>query len=199
MSSPVTTFAYSGVEGNIITEPGTSSGGGTIPGGDVDMQKWDIKYEVNTFDKTTTADAGWDSTGYATKKVKRFVHVSSTIPPKTRQPFSESIQASFADVKMYINKTYNIFFSASDSSLTGLSYKSVAVKEGVPVVASFVNNGPWIVPSPASPLGSRSKQGMSTLEQLARQPEFTPRRSGGKSTTSGWNSRSTPKLGSMSG
>ena len=69
MSSPVTTFAYSGVEGNIITEAGTSAGGTTIPGGDVDMQKWDIKYEVNTFDKTTTADAGWDSTGCATKKV----------------------------------------------------------------------------------------------------------------------------------
>ena len=150
----ITTFAYSGVEGNIITEVGTSAGGTTIPGGDVDVkQKWDIKYEVNTFDKTTTADAGWDSTGCATKKVSgSFTFFYN--PAKDPATVLGVDTGQFPDVKMYINKTDNIFFSGQ-ALITGLSYSVAVIKRACQWSASFVKQRAVDSAKPSCTLGSR--------------------------------------------
>ena len=142
----VTTFAYSGVQGNVMA--------GTAGATDVDMQKWDLKHEINTFDKTTTADLGWDSTGAATQKVGgSFTFFYNP----TKDPYLVLLIGPGATptLKMYINKTDAIFFTGQ-ALITGLSY-SIAVKEGVPVVATFVNQGPWTLPVPAGLMAATQK------------------------------------------
>jgi hypothetical protein len=126
-------FAYSGVQGNVLS-------GAT----DVDMQKWDLKHEINTFDSTTTADAGWDNTTGSTQKVggsftffynpAKFPYGAINLGPNANPTLT-----------MYINKTAGSFFSGV-ALITGLSF-GVAVKEGIPVVCSFVNKGPWTTPT----------------------------------------------------
>jgi hypothetical protein len=126
-------FAYAGTQGNVLS-------GAT----DVDMSKWEIKHGVNTFDSTTTADDGWDSTTASTMKLggsftffynpAKFPYGSLNLAP-----------GSTPTLKLFINETSGNFFTGV-ALITDLSF-AVAVKEGIPVTASFVNKGPWTLPT----------------------------------------------------
>jgi hypothetical protein len=125
--------AYSGVQGNVLS-------GAT----DVDMSKWDLKHETNSFDSTTTADAGWDDTTSSTQKVSgsfTFFYNPSKYPYGTIGLAPQSTPT----LTMYINKTAGNFFRGTGLIL-GLSF-GVAVKEGIPVTASFTSKGVWTLPT----------------------------------------------------
>lgn len=126
-------FAYSGVQGNVLS--------GAI---DTDMSKWDLKHEINTFDSTTTGDAGWDNTTASTQKISgsfTFFYNPAKFPYGTLN----LAPGATPTLKMFINETSGNFFTGV-GLITGLSF-SVAVKEGIPVTASFVNKGPWTLPT----------------------------------------------------
>ena len=126
-------FAYSGVQGNVFA-------GAT----DIDTSGWEFKHTVNTFDSTTTADLGWDDTTGATQRVEgsfTFFYNTAKYPYGTVGLSPGSTPA----LKLYINKTAGSFFSGL-GLITGLSF-GVKTKEGIPVTASFVNKGPWVMPT----------------------------------------------------
>jgi hypothetical protein len=125
--------AYSGVQGNVMA--------GAI---DVDTSGWNLKHTVNTFDSTTTADAGWDDTTASTQRIEGdFTFFYN----KLKSPYAVLMVAPGATpiLKLYINKTDGNFFTGL-GQIVGVSY-GVKTKEGFVVTANFTNKGPWTMPT----------------------------------------------------
>lgn len=126
--------AYSGVEGNVLS-------GAT----DLDVSGWNAKHSVNTFDSTTTADAGWDDETAATKRIEFSFDFFYNPDKKPTGGAANLSPGSTVSLTLYINKT-------ADEKLTGtglikdLSFKG-KTKDGFLCTASGVNKGPWTLPS----------------------------------------------------
>ncbi len=126
--------AYSGVGANILS--------GAV---DVDAQGWSADVSSNTFDSTTTADAGWDDETSATSRVEGSFDFFWN---STKTPTGSSVNltpGSTPTLTLYVNKTDNISLTGK-ALIKKLSLKS-KVKDGFLVTASFVNKGPWTLPS----------------------------------------------------
>ena len=126
--------AYSGVESNVL-----------IGATDCDANGWSVDISVNVFDSTTTADLGWDDETGATKRIEGSFDFFYN-PTKKPTGTLTLTPGTVVDVlTLYVNKT-------DDEKLTGkalikkLSYKG-KVKDGFMCTASFVNKGPWDLPS----------------------------------------------------
>lgn len=127
--------AYSGVASNVLV-------GAT----DVDTNGWSADLTVNTFDSTTTADLGWDDETAATKRIEGSFDFFYNPDKKPTGGALNLAGGSIVDVlTLYINKT-------DDEKLSGkalikkLSYKG-KTKDGFLMTASFVNKGPWDLPT----------------------------------------------------
>ena len=84
---------YSGVEGNVL-----------VGANDVDTMGWEADVEVNTYDSTTTADAGWDDTSAATSKASGSFDI---LYNKAKPPFGTLalVQGTIITLlTLYINK-----------------------------------------------------------------------------------------------
>lgn len=111
----------------------------------MDAASWSADHEVNTFDSTTTADAGWDSTTASTQKISGsfdFFYNPSKYPYGTPAGLSPG---STPTLTLYINKTAGNFLTGA-ALIIKLSFKG-KTKEGFLVTASFVNRGPWTLPT----------------------------------------------------
>jgi hypothetical protein len=124
---------YSGYQGNVLAGAN-----------DVDCQDWSADHEVNTWDSTTTADAGWDDTSTATKKLSGTFDI---LYDPTKTPFGTLglTPGSTVSLQLFVNKPAGIALAGS-ALLTKASIKS-ATKDGIKVAISFVNKGPWTLPS----------------------------------------------------
>ncbi len=126
--------AYSGVNANVLS--------GTL---DVDAQGWSADVTVNTFDSTTTADLGWDDETSATSRVEGSFDFFYN-PAKA--PFGGSANlspGSTPSMTLYVNKPASIALTGT-GLIKKVSLKS-KVKDGFLLTASFVNKGPWTLPS----------------------------------------------------
>lgn len=126
--------AYAGSEGNVL-----------IGANDADVQSWSADVDVDTFDSTTTADAGWADTTATLKKISGSFEFFYN---KTKKPFGTLglvPGTTVATLTLYINKTDDekLFGPAL---ITKASIKS-KTKEGTTLTCSFVNKGPWTLPS----------------------------------------------------
>ncbi len=125
--------AYSGVEAEAH-----------VGANDLDAQGWTADVEVDTFDSTTTADAGWADTTSATKKVSGtidFFYNSAKKPFTTLNMTPGTIIA----LVLYVNKSAGDNL-AGNGLVTKMSLKT-KVKDGFIVTASYVNKGVWTLPS----------------------------------------------------
>lgn len=118
---------------------------GTVKSGstDMDVQGWQGDPEVNTFDSTTTADAGWDDTSAATKKFSGsfdFFYNTSKKPTGSSANLTPGNKPTLT-----LQATTGETFSGA-ALITKLSLKS-KVKDGFMVTASFVSSGAWTYPS----------------------------------------------------
>lgn len=128
--------AISGVNGNVLV--GTE---------DMDVMGWSLDPEVNTFDSTTTADAGWDDTTPSTKKVSGSFDFLYNVLKKPTGATAGLTPGSTPTLTLYIDKVNQSGETYSGRALiTKLSLKG-KVKEGWIVTASFVNKGSWTFPS----------------------------------------------------
>lgn len=126
--------AYSGVGGNAFT--GTT---------DLDAKGWNVDHTVNVFDSTTTADAGWDDETAATQRIEGAVDLFYNVAKKPTGSTANLAAGSTPTLKLYVNMPANEFLTGK-ALIKKLSLKSV-VKEGFTVSASFVNKGPWTLPT----------------------------------------------------
>ena len=110
---------------------------------DMDVSGWTIDPEVETFDSTTTADAGWESTTAAAKKISGsfdfFYNVSKKPTGATAGLTPGNTVALALDVQS--GETYS-----GNALITKLAIKSKA-KESITITASFKNVGAWVYPS----------------------------------------------------
>lgn len=128
--------AFSGAYANVVS--GTT---------DMDAQGWTLDPEVNTFDSTTTADLGWDSTTASTSKVGGSFDFFYNPTKKPTGGAAGLTPGSVVTLTLYPNKNTDSGDTFSGSALiTKLSLKS-KVKDGFMVSASFVNRGAWTYPS----------------------------------------------------
>jgi hypothetical protein len=127
MSTPL-----SGVAGKVVS-------GST----DMDVSGWSGEFEVDTFDSTTTADAGWESTTAAAKKVSGSFECFYTLAKKPTGATAGLTPGS--TVTLRLDATSGESYTGS-ALITKLSVKSKA-KESVTFTASFKNVGAWTYPS----------------------------------------------------
>jgi len=124
--------ALSGVLGKVVA-------GAT----DMDVSGWNGEFEVDTFDSTTTADAGWESTTAAAKKVSGSFDCFYNTAKKPTGSVAGLTPGN--TVTLRLDATTGESFTGS-ALITKLSIKSKA-KESITVTASFKNIGPWTYPS----------------------------------------------------
>lgn len=124
---------YSGYEGNVYA--------GAI---DCDVQDWSADVEVNTWDSTTTADAGWDDTSAATSKASGTFDI---LYNPTKTPFGTLglSKGSIVTLQLYVNKPAGTMLTGS-ALITKTSIKS-ATKDGIKVAISWVSKGAWTLPT----------------------------------------------------
>ena len=110
---------------------------------DADVSGWSGDLEVETFDSTTTADAGWaDITAAAKKITGSFDFFYNT----TKKPTGAGLNLTpGATPALTLQATTGEVFSGT-ALITKLSLKS-KVKEGFMCTASFANKGPWTYPT----------------------------------------------------
>jgi hypothetical protein len=114
---------------------------------DMDMQSWSVDIEVNTFDSTTTADTGWDDTTPATKKLSGSVDFFYNPSKKPTGATANLTPGSIGTLTLYVNKSLDVGDVLTGNALiTKLSFKA-KVKDGFLITASYVNKGPWTLPS----------------------------------------------------
>jgi hypothetical protein len=110
---------------------------------DMDVTGWTLDPEVDTFDSTTTADAGWESTTASAKKIggsfdffynltKKATGATAGLTPGNTVALARDVQSG---------ETFS-----GQGLITKLSIKS-KTKEGITLTASFKNVGPWTYPS----------------------------------------------------
>lgn len=109
---------------------------------DCDVQGWSADMEVETFDSTTTADAGWCDTTAAAKKITGSFDFFYNV---TKKPTGSLGLSPGATPALILQATTGETFTGT-GLITKLSVKS-KVKEGFTVTASFENKGPWTYPA----------------------------------------------------
>ena len=125
-------IALSGVLGKVVA-------GAT----DMDVSGWTLDPEVETFDSTTTADAGWESTTAAAKKISGSFDCFYNTAKKPTGSVAGLTPGN--TVTLRLDATTGESFTGS-ALITKLSIKSKA-KESITVTASFKNVGAWTYPS----------------------------------------------------
>ena len=111
---------------------------------DVDMQEWDLTYEVKTFDSTTTADGGWEDETAAIKKITgsvKFFFDSSKSPNGVLGMAPGATPA----LQLFVNQPANTSFAGT--ALIKNWANKVAVSGGFIITAAFVNKGVWTIPA----------------------------------------------------
>lgn len=126
--------AYSGVNSNVQS--------GSL---DMDASGWSADVEVSTFDSTTTADAGWEDTTAATKKVSGSFDFFYNVAKKPTGATANLTPGSIVTLTLYVNKTISESLVGS-ALILKLSLKE-KVKDGFIVTASFTSKGIWTLPS----------------------------------------------------
>lgn len=110
---------------------------------DMDVSGWTIDPEVETFDSTTTADAGWESTTAAAKKISGsfdFFYNTAKKPTGATAGLTPGSTVALA-LDVQSGETYS-----GNALITKLAIKSKS-KESITVTASFKNVGAWTYPS----------------------------------------------------
>lgn len=110
---------------------------------DMDVSGWSGDPEVDTFDSTTTADAGWEDVTAAAKKISGsfdFFYNTSKKPTGATAGISPGNTVTLA-----LDATTGETFTGS-ALITKLSIKSKA-KESITITASFKGKGAWTYPS----------------------------------------------------
>lgn len=125
---------YSGVQANVL-----------IGAVDADAMGWSADVEVNTWDSTTTADGGWDSTSPSTNKLSGTFDIlyNTTKPPFGSLGLTQG--TVITALNLYINKTAGNFLTGG-ALITKVSVKA-KIKEGIILTCSFVNRGVWTLPT----------------------------------------------------
>lgn len=120
--------------------------GGTVKVGalDADVQGYNFDYSVNTFDSTTTADAGWDDETPATQRLEGSFDFFYNKAKKPTGAMGITPGTTVAALTLNINETDGEAFTGK-ALIKKLSVKS-KTKDGVTLTASFVNKGPWTIP-----------------------------------------------------
>ena len=129
-------IAYSGAYSNVVS--------GTL---DMDAQGWTADVEVSTFDSSTTADNGWESTTPALKKVSGSFDFFYNIAKKPTGSGAGLTPGNSVTLTLYVDKNVNSGEILTGTALiTKLSLK-VKVKDGFIVTASYTSVGSWTLPS----------------------------------------------------
>ncbi len=113
----------------------------------MDVMGWTGDIEVNTYDSTTTADAGWDDTSASTKKVSGSFDFLYNVAKKPTGATAGLTPGSTPTLSLYIdevNQPSELYTGVG--LITKLSLKG-KVKDGWIVTASFVGKGEWTFPS----------------------------------------------------
>jgi hypothetical protein len=128
--------AFSGAYSNVQS--------GTL---DMDTQGWSADPEINTFDSTTTADAGWDDTTGATSKISGSFDFLWNPSKKPSGATAALTPGATPTLTLYVNKLLNPGDILTGKALiTKLSLKA-KVKDGFTVTVSFTSKGAWVYPS----------------------------------------------------
>ena len=128
--------AFSGANANVLV--GTE---------DVDATNWSLDPEINSFDSTSTADAGWDDETAATSKASGSFDFFYNVAKKPTgaigglTPGATPILYFYPDKAVYSGEVFT-----GKALITKLSLKS-KVKDGFIVTASFKSKGQWTYPS----------------------------------------------------
>ncbi|MDG3003250.1 hypothetical protein [Paludisphaera mucosa] len=134
---------YSGVDGKVL-----------IGAVDCDVMGWSADVGNNTWDSTTTGDAGWDDVSASTSNVKGSFDMlySSDKPalePTSATPPGVGVRQgkTVAVLHLNINETDGVELSGA-ALLTKISIKS-QVKGGTILTVSFESKGAWVLPGDA--------------------------------------------------
>ena len=124
---------YSGVHANV-----------RVGANDVDAMGWTADYEANTWDSTTTADGGWDATSTSTLK---FSGTFDVLYNKTKKPFGTlALNPGTLFSGQFFITSVDGDVLTGQGTITKASIKA-KIREGIIITISFVNNGPWVLPS----------------------------------------------------
>lgn len=128
--------SISGVNGYVLS--GTTN---------MDVMGWSADPEVNTYDSTTTANAGWDDISASTKKISGSFDFFYNVAKKPTGATANLTPGSTPTLQLYIdevNEPSEVF--TGQAMITKLSLKA-KVKDGWIVTASFTGKGAWTFPS----------------------------------------------------
>lgn len=113
----------------------------------MDASGWTADPEVNTFDSTTTADAGWDDTTASTSKISGTFDFFYNVTKKPTGAAAGLTPGSTPTLNLYPNQSADSGEVFTGMALiTKLSLKS-KVKDGFMVTASWVSKHAWTFPS----------------------------------------------------
>lgn len=133
--------AFNGQEGNVFV--GTFGSNTPGVGTDMDVDKWTADVEANTIEVSTTADGGWHDEICGLKKVTgTFEFFYNT----AKRPTGASVgmtPSSFVFLTLQLESGEVLSGNALITKLAISSQVNGATK----VVASYVNKGPWTLPS----------------------------------------------------
>jgi hypothetical protein len=124
--------ALSGVNGKVLS--------GAM---DMDVTGWNLDHEIDTFDSTTTADAGWEDTTASAQKIAGSFDFFYNLAKKPT--------GATANLKAGATPTLHLQVQSGEECtgvalITKLSLKS-KTKEGITITATFKNKGVWTLPS----------------------------------------------------
>ena len=125
--------AYSGIQSNVLS--------GAL---DMDCATWKAVHKINTFDMTTTADAGWDNIGSSTQNITGSFDFFYN-PAKYPYGTANLGPGSTPTLKLYVNQAAGNFLTGT-ALILELSF-GIQTKDGFKVTASFQNKGPWTLPT----------------------------------------------------
>lgn len=126
--------ALSGVHANVFS--------GSL---DMDASGWTADYEVDCFDSTTTADGGWDDETAATQKISGSFDILYNPLKKPTGATAGLLPGSTPTLTLWVVNPGGDSYTGK-ALIKKLSLKS-KVKDGFLVTATWVNKGPWTVPS----------------------------------------------------
>jgi hypothetical protein len=126
--------ALSGINANVFS--------GAV---DLDASGWTADYEVATFDSTTTADLGWHDETASTQKISGSFDIFYN-PAKKPTGSSAGIKpGSTPNLVLWVANPGGDNY-AGKALIQKLSIKTKTA-EGITVTCTFINKGPWTVPT----------------------------------------------------
>jgi hypothetical protein len=128
--------AYSGIQANVVNN---------TTGVDLDAFDWTGDFETDSFDSTTTADAGWRDVTSATQGGSGSFDFFYNILKKPTGASAGVAPQAIVTLWLWVNKTGGDKF-AGPALILKLSLKA-KVKEGFVVTASWQSKGAWTYPS----------------------------------------------------